>query len=92
MVLTRTQIRSRYDWKERSRRMHAEKNTVYALTTIELRNRLNNFITKDEIKQELERRRCRLYYHNVVSDPNKHEKYLQRKRIEYRIRNAKSKS
>ena len=89
MILNKDQIRNRYDYTESLRRKSSEEDTVYSLKTPEIKERLKNYIPKDELRAELKRRKERLRYMKIMANPKSRSEYRARKRAEYARKNAK---
>ena len=89
MILNKEQIRNRFDKAEAARRKESEEATVFSLKTPEIKERLKTFITKEELRAELKRRKERLRYLRIMSNPKSRAELRARKRSEYARRVGK---
>lgn len=89
MILNKEQIRNRYDYTESLRRKTADEDTVHSLKTPEIKERLKNYISKEDLKAELKRRKERLRYMKIMANPKSRAEYRARKRAEYARKNVK---
>lgn len=92
MILNKSQIRNRYDWKERVRRSNSEETDVQSLKTPEIKTLLKRFFSKEELRAELKRRKERLRYMKIMANPKTRSEYRARKRAEYAARTSLGKT
>jgi len=83
MILSRTQIRTRYDHMESRRRKMADSKSVAALKIVELKERMENYISLRDLRLEMKRRKERLRYLKIMANPKTRSEYRARKRAEY---------
>ena len=83
MILNKGQIRNRFDKSEQKRREAAEDNTVQSLKIAEIKDRIDSYIPLRELRLEIKRRKERLRYLKIRSNPKTLSQYRARKRAEY---------
>lgn len=83
MIKSLEQIESRTRWAEYDRRKNASETQVESLTTVEIREALKRYFTKEELRAELKRRNERLRYAKIMANPRTRSLYRARKRAEY---------
>lgn len=88
MIRNREEIRKAHDRREYKRRLKADEGTVQTLTLPEIKQLLAVPFTKEELRAEVKRRRERLRYLKIRSNPFTLAKYRERKRQEYANRNG----
>ncbi len=88
MILNKEEVRKKFDRREYNRRQKAEDGTVNKLTTPEIKELLSIPFTKEELRAEIKRRKERLRYLRIRSNPFLVSKYRARKREEYARRNG----
>ena len=88
MIRNREEIRKAHDRREYKRRQKADEGTVQTLTLPEIKELLSVPFTKEELRAEVKRRRERLRYLKIHSNPFTLSKYRERKRQEYANRNG----
>lgn len=88
MILNKGQVRNRFDKSEQKRREVAEDNTVQSLKVAEIKERIESYIPLRELRLEIKRRKERLRYLKIRSNPKLLSKYRARKRAEYAKRHG----
>lgn len=88
MIKNTNQIKTRHRWNEFERRQEASSNEVQSLTTQAILEALKVKFTKEELRAEIKRRRERLRYLKIISNPYTRSLYRARKKAEREARNA----
>lgn len=83
MILNKGQVRNRFDKSEQKRREVAEENSVQSLKIAEIKDRIESYIPLRELRLEIKRRKERLRYLKIRSNPKTLSQYRARKRAEY---------